>query len=153
MSAVSEQVLSEVAVEVLEAAAFLFVEPGKAGAADQLELQARIALKQPRAGLLSLATSAKVAKEIAANMLGVPSGDPSADASAGEALGELANVVAGALLARLFGAGEQSAIGVPTVGPTQGWPEPAAGEVRTALAVEGSGSIALALLFEPEGQA
>lgn len=139
-------VLAEVAVGLFEESAFLFVEVGQQAEPRGELLRTRIAWTLPRPGWLSLTASKPLATEIAASMLGLAPGEAGTE-DARQALSELANVLAGALLARLFGTGAPAAIGLPRVEDAAA---PEAGGVRAALRVEGGEVIGLCADLEPE---
>lgn len=109
MIPLTAELLERCARRVLEDAAFLFLEPGRAG---ETPLAASIELGPPVAAVLTLATTSEVAAQIVENMLGSAEGlDPAAGGA--EALCELANIVGGALGRELCGSGEVCIVGLP----------------------------------------
>jgi len=103
-SQVTADVLAEVAASVLEDAAFVFTEraPGPT-AWSETAVAAEIGYGGPEEGELVLVTSPPLAAQLAANMLGVELDDPEVAERAADAVREMLNVVAGALMARVFG--------------------------------------------------
>ncbi len=86
---------------------------------------ASLIFKGPRSGKVELFAARELAMSIAADMLGIDADDPDATSLADGALGEITNVIAGALVARLFGTGCLVELGIPVVdhvvpGPKQG---------------------------------
>ena len=66
-------------------------------------------------GRLVIATPTSVAAQVAADMLCVDARDSEAQAQAGAAVAELANVLAGVLVAQLFGSTGKWQLGLPTI--------------------------------------
>ena len=108
-------ILAEVACRVLEDCAFLFLE--SADAADDADvgnaIASSIAISAEQAHVLKLVASRPLLVEAAANMLGTESDDPEASGAAEQVIGELLNVVAGSLVARLFGTAAEVGLGIP----------------------------------------
>jgi hypothetical protein len=122
--------LAEVASRVLEDTAFLFLdsieeEPCSVGGA----LAATIAFTADQPQTLKLVASRPLLVEAAANMLGTEVDDPEAFCSAEQAVLELLNVVAGSLVARLYGTDRECALGIPEPAP----PQPAAGDAVVVM--------------------
>jgi CheY-specific phosphatase CheX len=92
--------------DVLEKQAFLFPEPAEEGAGtvpeDGFALSSLTFQGAVRGGVM-LAVPESMAKEIAANVLGVDPADPIAEAHYRDSLGELLNVACGHMLTALFG--------------------------------------------------
>jgi CheY-specific phosphatase CheX len=111
-------VLRDVAREVLADFAFLLTEPAQAPLAwpaAELVRHAEIDFEGPFCGTLAITATSELAEAIACDMLGLEAGDPEAVAQSASALGELANVVAGAVIARLFGTSSNYKLGLPQV--------------------------------------
>jgi hypothetical protein len=108
-------VVREVACSVMADCAFLLTEPVESASNWPASELVRHAAIDFEGGALSLTTTSELAEAIACDMLGLESGDPEAIAQASSALGELVNVVAGALLARLFGTSGNYGLGLPRV--------------------------------------
>ena len=109
------EILAEVACRVLEDCAFLFLEPADAAndadVGDAIASSIAIHAEQPQ--VLKLVASRPLLVEAAANMLGTEVDDPEASGGAEQAIGELLNVVAGSLVARLFGTAVEVGLGIP----------------------------------------
>lgn len=99
----TESAVRQVFGEVLERFAFMFVEPPDEAVAAPAEpmLAARMGFDGPLRGTVALAVPAPLARELAANVLGVEPDD--GEAMPGDALKELLNVVVGNLLTALAG--------------------------------------------------
>jgi CheY-specific phosphatase CheX len=100
------QVLKETFIEVLEQLAYMFatdVELDRVNAGVASYLQARMQFTGEPSGSVSVAVPREVAREIAANILGLEPDDPAVDRRLSDALGEVLNVTCGHLLTRLFG--------------------------------------------------
>jgi CheY-specific phosphatase CheX len=111
-------VLRDVAREVLADFAFLLTEPAQAPLAwpaAELVRHAEIDFEGPFCGTLAITATSELTETIACDMLGLEAGDPEAVAQSASALGELANVVAGAVIARLFGTSSNYKLGLPQV--------------------------------------
>jgi hypothetical protein len=103
MDSATESTVRQVFCDVLEGFAFMFVEPPdeEVPPPDGPLLAARMGFSGPRAGTVLLAVPEPLARELAANVLGV---EPDDDAAMpGDALKELLNVVVGNLLTALAG--------------------------------------------------
>jgi hypothetical protein len=116
MSAVTVELLSQVTSQVLEEAAFLFLEPADRPPPFVGELlEGRIRFRGPGGeGELLLATTAEVSESLAANLLGLEPGAEDTAAQARDALGEIVNIIGGALIEQLFGSAPCS-LGLPQV--------------------------------------
>jgi hypothetical protein len=117
MTPIEPELLSRVTRQVLEEAAFVFLEPADSPPPfkDGEIVSGRIALHGPAGdGELLLATSAEVSQMLAANLLGLDPGEAGAEHQAADALGEIVNIIAGALLEQLYGAAP-CALGLPAV--------------------------------------
>lgn len=93
--------------EVLEKQVFLFADaavPEDFVARPGGYFAASVAFRGPAEGTLSLAVPASLAREIAANFLGLDGDDPMVDAHARDACGELLNMTCGHVLTALYGA-------------------------------------------------
>ena len=145
---------------VFEAAAFALVDgPDPAApwcAGDDL-LTAHVRFEGPFTGIVSLSMPAALARELAANMLGLEPEDTEAGARGRDCVGELLNMVCGNLLPRLAGAVPAFDIGAPhAVDPdlcrARVDAHPAAMRATAALIVEGHAvSAALLLNVLPGG--
>lgn len=143
MSAPSAELLGDVLGRTLEEAAFVFAEarprpPPHAGAL----VEARLAYAGPHRGELVLAAPVSLAATIAANLLGEDEGGAETTGDDEDAVGELLNMVAGALVVELFGAGAATRLGLPRVRRVS--PEDHDRALRAATAV--------ATLVEEEGR-
>jgi len=116
MSAISQELLSQVTSQVLEEAAFIFLEPAELPPPFAGELlEGRIQLRGPTGeGELVLATSREVSQALAAHLLGLEPGEETTAAQAPDALGEIVTIIAGALIEQLFGSTPGS-LGLPEV--------------------------------------
>jgi CheY-specific phosphatase CheX len=111
--------LREVSQNVLADCAFLLTQPANGPAewpvAERLR-HATIDFEGLSTGTLSITTTVELAETVACDMLGLEAGDTEAATQAESALGELVNVVAGALVARLFGTASDCRLGLPKMG-------------------------------------
>jgi CheY-specific phosphatase CheX len=128
MTPLTESLLNEVVVQVLEECAFLSTEPSPGAVGWQGDVPCiTVDFSGPQKGHLELHADKDLAMTIAADMLGVDASDPDARRLADGALAELANVVTGALVARLFGTGCLVELGIPSIAHrppaarTDGW--------------------------------
>ena len=113
---VTVDALSEVAAQVLEDVAFVFTERATAPFAwSGAAIEATLSFSGPERGALFVRTSPGLGARFAANMLGTEVDDPEVVERAGDALGEMLNVIAGVLVARVFGASTLVHLGVPRV--------------------------------------
>ncbi|BDG07984.1 chemotaxis protein CheX [Anaeromyxobacter paludicola] len=115
MAELDAGLLADQTARVLEEAAFVFLEPDDRPPAwtDEVVV-ARLSWTGAGDGELTLAAAPALAAELAANLLG----EEDAEAAAGradEAVGELLNMLAGALLGELCGAGTPAVLGLPRV--------------------------------------
>jgi hypothetical protein len=116
MSDPSPEMLTEVLSSVLEEAAFFLIEPE--AVPDHFEgdvFSASIDFEAMRGGQLRLTASRNLARNLAANMLGIDPGDPEADEQGRNALGEILNVLGGAFVTRHFGTKTPFQLGLPSV--------------------------------------
>lgn len=126
--------------EVMEKQVFMVPEPCPAGIAAEEDLLAgTISFSGRLIGSLLLAMPATLAREIAANFLGVDADDDEADLAAPDALKEMLNITCGNMLTALSGTEAVFDLTIPEVAPL-------ARERVAALA-----SLAETLVFEVEG--
>lgn len=108
-------ILAEVTCRVLEDCAFLFLE--KAEEAEDADVEnaipSSIVINAEQPHVLKLVASRPLLLEAAANMLGTEADDPEVAGGAEQVIGELLNVVAGSLVARLFGTAAEVGLGIP----------------------------------------
>ena len=108
------ELLGEILGEVLQEAAFLFVEPAEeAPAWPDRVLVAEIAFESLRGGTLRLLAPPAVGIELAANMLGADPADPEAEENGRAALSEILNMLGGTFVTRWFGTKVPSQLGLP----------------------------------------
>lgn len=132
--------LGEVTVEILERFAFMLGDPAEANAAPALPTTAWIATMTftgPRNGTLGLATTAALARQMAANLFGREPNEVSDDEAA-DALKEFLNVACGDYLHELEGNEPIYDLSAPVVTPAD----------RAALAARLSGRPQFALNVE-----
>ena len=116
MSDPTPEMLTEVLSSVLEEAAFFMIEPETAPADYDGEVfSATIDFEAVRGGQLRLTASRNLARNLAANMLGIDPNDAEADEQGRNALGEILNVLGGAFITRHFGTKVPFQLGLPTV--------------------------------------
>ncbi|MGB8932001.1 MAG: chemotaxis protein CheX [Anaeromyxobacteraceae bacterium] len=116
MSEPTPQLLTEVLSSVLEEAAFFMIEPEAVPAAYDVDVfSATIDFEAVRGGQLRLTASRNLARNLAANMLGIDPNDPEADEQGRNALGEILNVLGGAFITRHFGTKVPFQLGLPAV--------------------------------------
>ena len=116
MSDPTPEMLTEVLSSVLEEAAFFMIEPEPVP--DSLDgdvFSATIDFEAVRGGQLRLTASRNLARNLAANMLGIDPNDAEADEQGRNALGEILNVLGGAFITRHFGTKVPFQLGLPTV--------------------------------------
>jgi CheY-specific phosphatase CheX len=116
MSDPTPEMLTEVLSSVLEEAAFFMIEPEVVP--DRFDgdvFSATIDFEAMRGGQLRLTASRNLARNLAANMLGIDPADPEADAQGRNALGEILNVLGGAFVTRHFGTKIPFQLGLPSV--------------------------------------
>jgi hypothetical protein len=117
MSDPSPEMLAEVLSSVLEEAAFFMIEPEPVPETFDGEVFcATIDFEAVRGGQLRLTASRNLARNLAANMLGIDANDPEADEQGRNALGEILNVLGGAFVTRHFGTKTPFQLGLPSVG-------------------------------------
>lgn len=108
------EALAEVTCRVLEDCAFLFLESGAVEDCDVADaLACSIAIDADGPHALKLVASRRLLVEAAANMLGTEADDPKAFRSAEQAISELLNVLAGSVVARLYGTSREHGLGLP----------------------------------------
>lgn len=114
--------LAPVMRRVLEDAAFIFCDdaPADAPATHGRFAEAKIGFQASRSGELRLRLPWNVAREAAANLLGVEPDDPEADEQALAAAGELLNMISGVALQTWFGGATKWSLGNPTVEEREG---------------------------------
>jgi CheY-specific phosphatase CheX len=116
MSEPTPEMLTEVLSSVLEEAAFFMIEPEEVPAQlDGEVFSATIDFEAVRGGQLRLTASRALARNLAANMLGIDPNDPEADEQGRNALGEILNVLGGAFVTRHFGTKVPFQLGLPSV--------------------------------------
>jgi hypothetical protein len=100
----SEQLIVQVAQDILETLAFLSTRPVEE-VADVKGARAAVGVEYagPYAGIMLLDLPAEVLPELAANMLGVDLGEEGEEKQRQDALGELGNVLCGNLLGQANG--------------------------------------------------
>lgn len=115
MSDISEEVLSEVTIQVFEEAAFVFLE--KAETIDPWEgemIEVVLDFQGPdKEGSLVLCASNEFAIELAANMLGMDNDDERVLDKGRAAIGEILNMICGILVERFFGSDVICKLGLP----------------------------------------
>ena len=103
MGKINQEMVCEVVANVLEEAAFCFVEPAQSSSLLGLEQFAFYSKFSGDAqGELLLVADAEVGEELAANLLGLDPGEADKQ-SAKAALSEILNMFAGPLITRAFG--------------------------------------------------
>jgi len=116
MSEPTPEMLTEVLSNVLEEAAFFMIEPEAVPESFDGEVfAASIDFEAMRGGQLRLIASRNLARNLAANMLGIDPADAEADEQGRNALGEILNVLGGAFVTRHFGTKTPFQLGLPTV--------------------------------------
>jgi hypothetical protein len=100
-------------------------------------LAARLEFSGPGRGWVELVTTQRLARTIAANMLGLDDGEVEPGAPE-QAAGELLNILAGALVVQVFGSQEVCSLGIPEVRRVAApAPPPGATTATTLLSEEG----------------
>lgn len=136
--------IREVVIRTLEETAFVFAEP-----APEAELEGGVAtvirFDGPASGRMVLASTAPFCVELAATLLGSEPDDPEAEANAGAALAELLNILAGALVHRMFGRTAVCDLGIPAPVAAD---EAAAAQAVVALVTDGGERLELRLELE-----
>jgi hypothetical protein len=128
----TSELLVDILGQVLQDAAFMFVEPAQEPVGwDARVYAATIAFESVRGGLLRLTAALPAGVELAANMLGTDATDPEAEENGRAAVSEILNVIGGAFLTRYFGTKVPSQLGLPQAALAS---EPATGP-RTCAAV------------------
>lgn len=110
--------ISRIFCEVVERQAFLFADPigideFEPGDRDFLETSIHFTGASP--GTLTLVAPADMAREIAANVMGVSESDPAVEANHRDALGEILNVLCGHILSALNGDHAIHDLSIPTL--------------------------------------
>lgn len=106
MDEAMESEISRIFCEVVERQAFLFADPADAGdfaPGDGAFLMGTIRFHGATPGTLTLLAPEAMAREAAANVLGVSEDDPGVEANYRDALGEILNVLCGHVLTALNG--------------------------------------------------
>lgn len=106
MSDASVSRIAAIFGQVMERQAYLFSDPvdtGEFAAGDGAWFRASMDFAGDAPGTLTLVAGEGLAREIAANVLGVQLDDPSVEANHRDALGEIVNVVCGHMLTALHG--------------------------------------------------
>jgi len=148
MSEPTPELLTEVLSSVLEEAAFFMIEPEPVPPAfDGDVFSATIDFEAVRGGQLRLTASRNLARNLAANMLGIDPADPEADDQGRNALGEILNVLGGAFITRHFGTKTSFQLGLPAVADTV--PEERRSTCAAAVRVDTGDLIVLELDLEP----
>lgn len=118
-TSVTVDTLSEVATQVLEDVAFVFTERAREPFAwSGATIDASLSFSGPERGALFVRASPALGARFAANMLGIELDDPEVAERSNDAVGEMLNVVAGVLVARVFGTDTLVHLGVPHVAVT-----------------------------------
>lgn len=143
----TNELLLDVSTRVLEASAFLVTEacPAEPSLGADV-LLACLPFSGPEAGELRMRIPRALARRLAINMLGVESGDSEAILGASDAAGETLNVIAGALMARVYGTRVVCHLGVPRVTPEQAMPTQ---EVAACVALLTDDALALTVSVHP----
>jgi CheY-specific phosphatase CheX len=148
MSDPTSEMLGEVLSSVLEEAAFFMIEPEAAPHDYDGEVfSATIDFEAVRGGQLRLTASRNLARNLAANMLGIDPNDAEADEQGRNALGEILNVLGGAFITRHFGTKVPFQLGLPTV--TDELPPGRKPTCAAAVRVETGDLVVLELDLEP----
>lgn len=111
----TSELLHRVASQVLEDAAFLLTEAGEGETLNGRVQNATVAFSGPQQGLVRISASEELLRQLTADMLGVEPDDESAAEQTSSALAELTNILAGALVAELFGTSTLCRLGVPVL--------------------------------------
>ncbi|HWA74144.1 MAG TPA: chemotaxis protein CheX [Polyangiaceae bacterium] len=126
----TKDLLHRVASQVLEDAAFLLTEVGDGTPLPGQRRNATVAFAGPQRGAVRLSTSDELLRQLTADMLGVEADDENAREQSGSALAELTNILAGALVAELFGTATLCQLGVPEL---SGAPDSTSNEAHCAI--------------------
>ena len=117
MSDPIETIVRDVARSVLADCAFLLTEPAELPQAwSSAIIHAQIPFAGRFRGSVCITAEQALAETLATDMLGLEPGDPEALVSASAAVSELVNILAGALVARLFSTAVTCTLGLPRVG-------------------------------------
>ncbi|MBN2340929.1 MAG: chemotaxis protein CheX [Deltaproteobacteria bacterium] len=112
---VDSEMLTEIVSEVLEEAAFIFTET-----ADETlnwnddVVESTITYEGQENGKLSLAVDNEMARNFAANLLGIEPDDPAAASRSEEAVSEMLNIVCGIFVERWLGKTNHCRLGIPS---------------------------------------
>ena len=110
------QILFDTAQRILQDAAFAFIDPADEDGASLDPgpfMACSVAFAGPFRGAMALASGARLAATLAANMLGVDEDDPDATRKKADALGEILNMICGNVLPEIAGARAEFAITAP----------------------------------------
>lgn len=112
-----EQILWQVAEEVMGKLAFLFSYPDEEYGAElpDTAVTACVSFKGPFDGELELLVSLEILPELAGNMLGIDDSDTVTEADQYDAIKELVNVICGNLLPEIAGRQAIFKVGVPRI--------------------------------------
>jgi hypothetical protein len=147
----TNELLLDVTVRVLEDSAFVVTEPCMPAPSLGADvLLARIRFSGPEDGELRMRIPKAFALRLATNMLGVEPDDLEAGLGASDAAGETLNVIAGALMARVYGTRAACHLGVPRVVPEQPLPPQ---EVAATVSLVTDDALGLTLSVHPRGRA
>jgi CheY-specific phosphatase CheX len=112
----TEDRLTEIALNLLSDAAFVFAEPAPEPlATNQSMLVARLAIEHDLRWDLVVCVELELGMVLAANLLGVENDSDEARNAAGDAVGELANILAGSVAIEFHGKNTICKIGIPSV--------------------------------------
>jgi CheY-specific phosphatase CheX len=117
MIELTSELLHRIASQVLENAAFLLTEDGEGASLSTRVKNASVSFAGPQRGVVRLSASEELLLQLTADMLGIEPDDHSAAEQSGSALAELTNILAGALVAELFGTKTLCQLGVPELSP------------------------------------
>lgn len=115
LAELTPELLEEVAGRTIEDAAFVLIERASGERFTGAVVRATVPFSCSCQGTVAVAAARTFAVFLAANFLGLDRDDPAAVENGEDALGELLNIVAGAVLERLFGAQELCRVGVPVM--------------------------------------
>lgn len=116
MTGIPPEALAATAREILEEAAFVFATPARRECAwPAVVVEAELDFASPAPGRLWLRCPPELGALLAANLMGIDPDDEEAVAQGDAATGELLNIVAGSLLARVFGTRTIVHLGLPRV--------------------------------------
>ncbi|MEW6746035.1 MAG: chemotaxis protein CheX [Planctomycetota bacterium] len=151
-----EKVLAQVAEQILEELAFLYLVPCAAGSAEPAPapplVTATVRFEGPFSGALSVTVPDPVLGILAANMLGLEDVTECSREAQWDALGEVANVICNNLLGVLAGGTPVFDLQAPQCCEGAPAETPAPGTVSTRLQLE-AGTVDLALVLETDPNA